>query len=114
MKVLNLYAAICLMLLSCSPNEQEKWASVTIDGRRASGFVLVMKDGEVIGGHDTCNEWGLSDQPGLIVVTAQECPPDDITEAYWALARGERATHTQHGTKLIAKRGEHIGVFQKS
>jgi hypothetical protein len=114
MKVFNLYGAMCFMLLSCSPYEQEEWGSVTLNGRRASGFVLILNEGEVIGGHDTCNGWGLSDQPDLIVMDAQECPSDDNTEAYWALARGEGATFTQHGTKLIIKRGEHTGVFQKS
>ena len=105
---------ICLMLASCSRSQQEKWTSVTIDARRASGFVLVMQDGEVIGGHDTCNGWGLSDQPGLLVTTAQECPSDENTQAYWALARGEGATYNQQGNKLIAKQGQHIGVFEKS
>ena len=73
-----------------------------------------MKDKKVIGGHDTCNEWGLSDHPGLIVMTAQECPSDDIIKAYWGLARGKKAIYTQHGNKLIAKAGGHIGVFQKA
>ena len=75
--------------------------------------MLVMKGGEIIGGHDTCNGWGLSEHPDLLVMTAQECPLDDNTKAYWALARGEGATYAQRGTKLIAKRGAHIGVFHK-
>jgi len=104
----------CLLLASCLLSQQEEWTSVTIDARSASGFTLVIKDGKVIGGHDTCNGWGLSDQPGLIVMTAQECPSDKNNDAYWALVRGEGATYDPQGAKLIAKQGRHIGVFRRS
>lgn len=105
---------LCFLLASCSLSQQEEWVSVTIDGRPASGFVLAMKDGKVIGGHDSCNGWGLSDQPGLIVSTAQECPSDQRIDAYWALARGETATYDVRETRLVARQGRHVGVFRRS
>jgi hypothetical protein len=107
-------AALSMLLGSCGADETERWESVTIDGRSASGFVLVIRAGDVIGGHDQCNGWGLADQPGMIISDAQECPPDPLRDVYWALATGGDASHTRAGNQLIVRTPSHSAVFTRS
>jgi hypothetical protein len=75
--------------------------------------MLVMRNGEVIGGHDGCNGWGLSDQPGLIVSDAQECPPDQMRNVYWLIATGPRTSLTKVGDQLLVRAPGHVGTFRK-
>lgn len=114
MRAASLHLASCLALLSCTSEKQEKWQSVTIDGKKARDFVLVTRGGEITGGHDACNGWGLSDHPDLIVMEAQECPPDPLRDVYWNLARGAGATYTREGPTLTVRRGKHVAIFQRA
>ncbi len=102
-----------LLLASCGA-AQEKWASATIDGAPRPDFTLVTRGGEIVGGHDGCNGWGRSDQPGLITIDLQECPPDPVRDAYWKLATGEGATFSRDGSRLVARNAGHVGVFDKA
>lgn len=102
-----------VLLASCAAQPQERWVSATIDGQRRSDFVLVTSGSEIVGGHDSCNGWGLSDQPGLITIDLEECPQDPVRDAYWAIARGVGATRSQQGNRLVARNAEHVGVFFK-
>jgi hypothetical protein len=101
---------LTLSLGSCT-QQPERWISSTIDDRPTSSFRLVTRGGEVVGGHDGCNGWAVSDQPGLITMDAQECPPDPMRDAYWSLARSNGTTRHREGDKLVARAGGHIGVF---
>lgn len=106
--------AVCCLLAACGHERTERWEAVTIDGRSASGFVLVTRAEIVIGGHDGCNGWGLSNQPGMIVSDAQECPPDPMRDAYWSLATGRGASHTRTGNRLVARAPSHSAVFRRA
>ncbi len=75
---------------------------------------MLTRGAKVVGGHDGCNGWGPSEQPALIIMDAQECPPDAHREAYWALARGHGATYLLGKTRLTARHGKHVGVFVKA
>ena len=103
--------ALSVLLVSCTAQKTERWESSTIDGRRARGFTLAIRGDEVIGGHDGCNGWGISENPDLIVMEAQECPPDPARDAYWILARGKETSYSPQGDKLVARGGPHIGLF---
>jgi hypothetical protein len=102
-----------LLLAACDP-PQAKWVSATIDGRPRSDFTLVTRGEEVVGGHDGCNGWGRSDQPGMITIDLQECPPDPVRDAYWRVATGKGATLSRQGTRLVARNTGHVGVFAKA
>ena len=106
-------ALLSLLLLASCDAPQEKWVSATIDGRPRSDFTLVTRGGEIVGGHDGCNGLGRSDQPGLITIDLQECPPDPVRDAYWKVALGEGATLARQGTRLVARQAGHVGVFAK-
>jgi hypothetical protein len=106
-------AGLGFLLAACGQGKSERWEAVTIDGRPASGLVLVMRGKAVVGGHDGCNGWGVSDQPGMIVTDAQECPPDPMRDAYWALATGPSATHTRARDQLVARTPNHSAVFRR-
>jgi hypothetical protein len=101
---------LVLLLMSCT-QQAERWVSSTIDGRSTSSFTLVTRGGKIVGGHDGCNGWAISDQPGMITMDAQECPPDPTRDAYWMLARASGTVRHQDGTKLLARAGDHVGVF---
>jgi hypothetical protein len=103
-------SALILSLASCA-KQPEKWVSSTIDGRPTSSFALVTRGSEIVGGHDGCNGWAVSDQPGLITMDAQECPPDPMRDAFWALARGSGTTRHREGDRLVARAAGHIGIF---
>jgi hypothetical protein len=106
-------SAMSLLLAACTAQEPERWQAVAIDGRPAAGLRLIIRDGKVIGGNDGCNGWSLSDQPGMIVSDAQECPPSATRDAYWTLARGVGATYSRAGGKLVVHTGKHSGVFSR-
>lgn len=112
--VVRIIAALSVLLVSCTAQETERWESSTIDGRPASGFVLAMRGGEVVGGHDGCNGWGISEHPDLIVMETEECPPDSTRDVYWVLARGNETAYSRQGSKLIARGGQHTGVFVRA
>lgn len=105
-------ALLCCLLAGCGQAQPQRWEAVTIDGRPASGFVLVTHGDDVVGGHDGCNGWGLADQPGMIVSDAQECPPDPVRDAYWALATGRDASRTRAEDQLIVRAPGHSAIFK--
>jgi hypothetical protein len=98
--------------ISCSTPKQENWVSITIDGKAAPGFTLLMEDGRVTGGYDGCNGWGLSFQRGLVVSDSQECPEDPVRTAYWSLARSNGVSYVREGDKLTIRSAKHFGVFK--
>jgi hypothetical protein len=65
-----------------------RWEAEILDGQnvRSRGYVIHVKNKAVTSGRDGCNAWGRSDQPGLIVSDAQECPHDPLAPAYWQIA----------------------------
>lgn len=106
-------ALLSCLLAACGHPQSQRWEAVTIDGQPASGFVLVTRGDDVVGGHDGCNGWGLADQPGMIVSDAQECPPDPRRDAYWALATGGNASHSRAKDRLIARTPGHSAIFKR-
>lgn len=106
------HPALLSCLLAACGQAHERWEAVTIDGQPASGFVLVTRDDDVVGGHDGCNGWGLADQPGMIVSDAHECPPDPMRDAYWAIATRRNDSHLRAGDQLIARTPSHSAVFK--
>jgi hypothetical protein len=110
LRQMRLPILLALTLTACA-QQPVNWVSATIDGRSTNSFALVTRGGEIIGGHDGCNAWGLSDQPGLITMDAQECPPDTMRDVYWRLARAKEATRNREGHMLVVRAGQHAGIF---
>lgn len=84
-----------------------------IDGQHKSDFQLVTRGGNIVGGHDSCNGWGRSDQEGLITIDLEECPHDPLRDAYWILATGQGAVITRQPDRLVIRNDGHIGTFVK-
>lgn len=69
------------------------WTAISIDGHpvEPERYRIAIRNGEVTGGRDDCNDWGYAEGRAkngdrMIVSTAVGCPEDDPTrEAYWAV-----------------------------
>ncbi len=110
---MKLAAFLSFLLASCTLQPTEEWTSISIDRQQSSEFRLVTRGDEFIGGHDSCNEWGRSDQEGLISIDLQGCLPDPLRDTYWTLVAGDRATVTREGARLLVTNNGHSGSFVK-
>ena len=77
------------------PKEDGGWRAVSIDGKAVGDrqFLLDIKDREVAGGRDDCNDWGYSDEPPepgggrMVISTLVGCEEDDpLREVYRRIA----------------------------
>lgn len=98
------------------PSEDGSWIAVSIDGHRTNEkrFTLFIDGGEPNSGYDGCNGWGRSEQPGMIVTELEECPPDPLRTAYWALATDQEATLIERGDRLTIRSRGHVGTFVRA
>ena len=96
-----------------APEVDGSWTAVRIDGRPvpAGEYRISVRDGEVSGGRDACNDWGFDEPqveggPRTITTTLVGCPEDDpVRKAYWALALGASPDLREDGTLRLAARG---------
>ena len=100
--------------------EDGAWLATSFDGRPvASNYYLVsVRHGEVVGGHDDCNGWSYQDtRPDrkgerMIISTAQECPTDEPNRIYWILVHAPKIQLESHYQMRLSRAG-HIGQFRR-
>lgn len=106
-----------------APKEDGSWAAVTIDGRpiASDAYNIGIRDRQVAGGRDDCNDWGYDDDPPnaagerMINSTLVGCPEDDpVRQAYWTLVIAPDAIVELRadGMLRLAARG-HEAIFRR-
>lgn len=97
------------------------WAVLRIDDAAVApdSFRVVLRRGEVTGGHDGCNNWGydesvppLADGSRMIVSDAQACPETAQSRAY-RMVIAKPAIRSAESGRLVLSAGGHRLLLER-